>query len=67
MAEPDTISPKPGRTVVELPDGSQALVLAVHPADEAAGMPVRVWLATDPANFRREWPDILATCTVIAP
>jgi hypothetical protein len=49
---------------VFLPDGRQTTVLEILPAIPEAGVPVRVWLAGDSMNLRREWPEILETCRV---
>jgi hypothetical protein len=49
---------------ITLPDGRSTMVLAVLPEVPEQGIPVRVWLAGDPPNVRREWPEILETCTV---
>lgn len=50
--------------VVTLPDRRSAMVLEVLPEEPDRGIPVRVWLAGDPVNLRREWPEILETCQV---
>lgn len=50
--------------VVTMADGRSAMVLGVLPAEPDRGAPVRVWLAGDPPNLRREWPEILDTCQV---
>jgi hypothetical protein len=50
--------------IVTLPDNRSAMVLEVLPAEPEQGIPVRVWLAGDPMNLRREWPEILETCQV---
>lgn len=50
--------------VLTMQDGRSAMVLEVLPEDPEHGIPVRVWLAGDPMNVRREWPEILETCQV---